>query len=125
MDSLEPTPVAPHTQAPLRVQPAARERGMVLMLTLLIGTPVLSLIGAIGAALTLGVRGGGVLLSLLVLPLFVPVLVFGAGAVESQMAGLGIEAAGRVMALGEVPSARGRLRHSLPHPGGQGSAGPE
>ena len=64
----------------------------VLMLTLLIGTPVLSLIGAIGAALTLGVRGGGVLLSLLVLPLFVPVLVFGAGAVESQMAGLGIEA---------------------------------
>jgi heme exporter protein B len=65
---------------------------VVLMLTLLIGTPVLSLIGAIGAALTLGVRGGGVLLSLLVLPLFVPVLVFGAGAVESQMAGLGIEA---------------------------------
>ena len=64
----------------------------VLMLTLLIGTPVLSLIGAIGAALTLGVRGGGVLLSLLVLPLFVPVLVFGAGAVESQMAGLGSEA---------------------------------
>jgi heme exporter protein B len=64
----------------------------VLMLTLLIGTPVLSLIGAIGAALTLGVRGGGVLLSLLVLPLFVPVLVFGAGAVESQIAGLGIEA---------------------------------
>lgn len=64
----------------------------VLVLTLLIGTPVLSLIGAIGAALTLGVRGGGVLLSLLVLPLFVPVLVFGAGAVESQIAGLGIEA---------------------------------
>ncbi len=64
----------------------------VLILTLLMGTPVLSLIGAIGAALTLGVRGGGVLLSLLVLPLFVPVLVFGAGAVESQIAGLGIEA---------------------------------
>ena len=63
-----------------------------LMLTLLIGTPVLSLLGAIGAALTLGVRGGGVLLSLLVLPLFIPVLVFGAGAVESQIGGLGIEA---------------------------------
>ena len=63
-----------------------------LMLTLLIGTPVLSLLGAIGAALTLGVRGGGVLLSLLVLPLFIPVFVFGAGAVESQISGLGIEA---------------------------------
>jgi heme exporter protein B len=64
----------------------------VLMLTLLIGTPVLSLIGGIGAALTLGVRGGGVLLSLLVLPLFIPVLIFGAGAVESQLSGLGISA---------------------------------
>ena len=61
----------------------------VLMLALLLGTPVLSLIGAIGAALTLGVRGGGVLLSLLVLPLYVPVLIFGAGAVESHIAGLG------------------------------------
>ena len=63
-----------------------------LMLTLLLGTPVLSLVGGIGAALTLGVRGGGVLLSLLVLPLFVPVLVFGAGAVEAQVSGLGIQA---------------------------------
>jgi len=61
----------------------------VLMLALLLGTPVLSLIGAIGAALTLGVRGGGVLLSLLVLPLYIPVLIFGAGAVESHIAGLG------------------------------------
>ena len=61
----------------------------VLMLALLLGTPVLSLVGAIGAALTLGVRGGGVLLSLLVLPLYVPVLIFGAGAVESHIAGLG------------------------------------
>ena len=61
----------------------------VLMLTLLLGTPVLSLIGSIGAALTLGVRGGGVLLSLLVLPLYIPVLIFGAGAVESHIAGLG------------------------------------
>ncbi len=53
----------------------------VMMLALLIGTPVLSLIGAIGAALTLGLRGGGILLSLLILPLYIPVLVYGAGAV--------------------------------------------
>ena len=63
-----------------------------LMLTLLLGTPVLTALGSIGAALTLGVRGGGVLLSLLVLPLMVPVLVFGAGALEAQMGGLGIQA---------------------------------
>jgi heme exporter protein B len=61
----------------------------VLVLALLLGTPLLSLIGSIGAALTLGVRGGGVLLSLLVLPLYVPALIFGAGAVESHIAGLG------------------------------------
>ena len=63
-----------------------------LSLTLLLGTPVLSCVGAIGAALTLGVRGGGVLLSLLVLPLFVPVLVFGAGAVQALESGLGAQA---------------------------------
>jgi heme exporter protein B len=63
-----------------------------LMITLLIGTPSLSAIGGIGAALTLGVRGGGVLLSLLLLPLFIPVLVFGAGAIEAQAAQLGVEA---------------------------------
>ena len=62
----------------------------VLILALLIGTPILSLIGAIGAALTLGVRGGGVLLSLLVLPLYIPVLIFGAGAVYAQSVGLDI-----------------------------------
>lgn len=62
---------------------------LVLMASLLLGTPLLSLIGAIGAALTLGVRGGGVLLSLLVLPLYVPALIFGAGAVEAQVSGLG------------------------------------
>src|SRR4051812_37667548 len=61
----------------------------VLALSLLLGTPVLSLIGAIGAALTLGLRGGGVLLSLLVLPLYVPVLIIGAGSVEMAAAGLG------------------------------------
>jgi len=65
---------------------------LTLMLTLLLGTPVLTALGAIGAALTLGVRGGSVVLTLLVLPLMVPVLVFGAGALEAQMGGLGIEA---------------------------------
>ena len=64
----------------------------VLVYTLLLGTPVLSLIGAIGAALTLGVRGGGVLVSLLVLPLYIPVLIFGAGAVGAQASGLGSSA---------------------------------
>ena len=59
-----------------------------LLASLLIGTPVLSLLGAAGAALTLGVRGGGALLGLLVLPLFVPVLVFGAGAVSAVLTGI-------------------------------------
>lgn len=63
----------------------------ILSLSLLLGTPLLSLIGAMGAALTLGVRGGGVLLAVLVLPLYIPTLIFGAGAVEAQSAGLGIE----------------------------------
>jgi len=54
---------------------------------LLIATPALSLIGAVGAALTLGVRGAGALSALLVLPLYVPVLVFGAGAVSASAAG--------------------------------------
>ncbi len=61
----------------------------VLTASLLLGTPILSLIGAIGAALTLGLRGGGVLVSLLVLPLYIPVLIFGSGAVEASSAGLG------------------------------------
>jgi heme exporter protein B len=70
---------------------------VVLTLGLLIGTPVLSLIGAIGAALTLGVRGGGVLLSLLVLPLYIPTLIFGAGAVQAHSSGQG--AAGHLSLL--------------------------
>jgi len=76
----------------------------VLILALLIGTPILSLIGAIGAALTLGVRGGGVLLSLLVLPLYIPVLIFGAGAVYAQSVGL--DTTGHFSVLGAllVPS---------------------
>lgn len=60
----------------------------VLVISLLLGTPVLSLVGSTGAALTLGVRGGGVLVALLVLPLYVPALVFGAGAVDAKLAGL-------------------------------------
>lgn len=64
----------------------------VLTLSLLLGTPLLSLIGGIGAALTVGVRGAGVLLSLLVLPLCVPVLIFGAGAVDAATAGLAVGA---------------------------------
>lgn len=65
---------------------------VVLGLSLLLGTPLLSLIGGIGAALTIGVRGAGVLVSLLVLPLVVPVLIFGAGAVGAADAGLGASA---------------------------------
>jgi len=68
------------------------ELSPVLTLSLLLGTPVLTLIGAIGAALTLGLRGGGMLLALLVLPLYVPVLILGAGAVDAVSAGLGGEA---------------------------------
>ncbi len=60
-----------------------------LVLSLLVGTPVLSLIGAVAAALTLGARRQGVLLSLLVLPLYVPPLIFGAGAVEASALGSG------------------------------------
>lgn len=60
---------------------------MLLFLSLLLGTPVLSLVGAIGAALTLGLRGGSVLVALLVLPLYIPVLIFGAGAAAAEPAG--------------------------------------
>jgi heme exporter protein B len=71
-----------------------------LAVSLLLGTPVLSLIGAIGAALTLGLRGGGVLLALLVLPLYVPVLIMGAGSVE--MAAAGLDPAGQLLILGAL-----------------------
>ena len=62
----------------------------VLCLSLLVGTPLLSLVGAIGAALTVGVRGAGVLVSLLVLPLVMPVLIFGASAVQDSAAGMSV-----------------------------------
>jgi len=91
-----------------------------LLLSLLLGTPVLSLIGAVGAALTLGLRGGGVLLSLLVLPLYTPVLIFGAGAVTAAAGGLDPEAylsllgAFLVVALAFIPWATAAaLRISL------------
>lgn len=64
----------------------------VLMLSLAIGTPILSLLGGVGAALTLGLRGGGVLLTLLILPLYVPALIFGAGAVDGALSGMGAQA---------------------------------
>jgi heme exporter protein B len=59
-----------------------------LMLTLLLGTPVLSLIGSVGVALTVGLRRGGVILSLLVLPLYVPVLIFASDAVKTAIVGI-------------------------------------
>ncbi|MGZ4980792.1 MAG: heme exporter protein CcmB [Methylobacter sp.] len=64
----------------------------ILLLTLLLGTPVLSLIGAIGVALTVGLRRGGMILSLLVLPLYVPVLIFAGNAVQMASGGLPVDA---------------------------------
>jgi heme exporter protein B len=69
----------------------------ILLLTLLLGTPVLSLVGAIGVALTVGLKGGGVILSLLVLPLYIPVLIFASGAVSNSIAGLDV--AGQIYML--------------------------
>lgn len=69
-----------------------------LVATMLLGTPTLSLVGAIGAALTLGARRGGVLLALLLLPLYIPVLIFGAGAIDGAIAGRDI--APQLMILG-------------------------
>ncbi|MCL6415542.1 heme exporter protein CcmB [Aestuariirhabdus sp. Z084] len=61
---------------------------LAMLASLLLGTPLLSLIGAIGAALTVGLKKGGVLLSLLILPLYVPVLIFGTGAVGAAINGM-------------------------------------
>ena len=77
----------------------------VLVAGLALGTPILSLLGAIGAALTLGVRGGGALLALLVLPLYVPVLIFGAGAVDAHRAGLAIDGNLSLLGAGLVVAA--------------------
>ena len=84
---------------------------VVLAAVLLLGTPILSLLGAIGAALTLGLRAGSSLLALLILPLYVPVLIFGAGAVDAARAGLGVAAnlsllgAGLIVAIVGAPFA--------------------
>ncbi|QGZ40657.1 heme exporter protein B [Pseudoduganella flava] len=64
----------------------------VVVASLLLGTPVLSLVGAIGAALALGTRGGSVLVALMLMPLYIPVLILGAGAVSACMAGIGFKA---------------------------------
>lgn len=64
----------------------------ILFISLLLGTPVLSLIGSIGSALTIGLRGGGVLIALLILPLYIPVLIFGAGAVDASISGMSPQA---------------------------------
>jgi heme exporter protein B len=71
-----------------------------LALGLLLGTPTLSLLGAIGAALTLGLRAGGSLLALLILPLYVPILIFGAGTVEATRAGMTLESGLSVLGAG-------------------------
>jgi heme exporter protein B len=93
---------------------------LVLMAALALGTPVLSLLGAVCAALTLGARGGGMLLALLALPLFVPVLIFGAGAAEAQATGLSpaphlslLGAALIVAALGVPPATALAVRLAL------------
>ena len=71
-----------------------------LMVTLLLGTPVLSLVGAIGVSLTVAVNRGGVLLSLIVLPLYIPILIFGANAIDVASDGLSIR--GQLFFLGAV-----------------------
>ncbi|HBU99878.1 heme exporter protein CcmB [Thalassospira lucentensis] len=73
---------------------------VILMIAMLLGTPALSLIGAIGAALILGARRGGVLVSLLVLPLYIPILIFGAGAVEAAL--LGMSATAQLQIMGAI-----------------------
>ena len=77
-----------------------------LVLSLLLGTPTLSIIGAIGAALTVGLRKGGVLISLLVLPLYIPVLIFGSAAVQGAVTGLPLDGylaiLGAMLSLGLV-----------------------
>ncbi|MDO4905636.1 MAG: heme exporter protein CcmB [Lautropia sp.] len=94
--------VTPALSMMLSMEPS---RTGLLMLTLLLGTPTLLIIGAIGAALTLGLRSGSALLALLCLPLYVPVLIFGSGAVDMFSSGLSagahlaLLAAGMLMAL--------------------------
>jgi heme exporter protein B len=71
-----------------------------LLLSLLLGTPVLSLLGAVGAALTVGLKRGGLLLALLILPLYIPVLILGSGALQAALQGL--PTAGYLLWLGSL-----------------------
>ena len=73
---------------------------VILIVSLLLGTPILSLIGAVGAALTVSLRRGGALIALLVLPLYVPVLIFGVGAVEGAVLDIGVHANLSILAGG-------------------------
>ena len=82
------TLISPLLALQFDLQPAAV---LALCASLMVGTAALSAIGAVGAALTLGLRGGGVIAALLVLPLYVPVLIFGAGAVGAVESGLGAQ----------------------------------
>lgn len=98
---------------------APRSMG-IMVLSLLLGTPVLSLLGSAGAALTLGLRSGGMLLLLLVLPLCIPVLIFGAGAVTAVDVGMSarghlsvLTALLLVAALGAPPAIAAALRISV------------
>ena len=75
---------------------------VILIVSLLLGTPILSLIGAVGAALTVSLRRGGALVALLVLPLYVPVLIFGVGAVEGAVLDIGVHANLSILAGGLV-----------------------
>lgn len=72
----------------------------VLLASLLLGTPVLSLLGAIGAALTVGLKRGGLLLALLILPLYIPVLILGSGALQASL--LGLPVAGHLLWLASL-----------------------
>jgi heme exporter protein B len=81
--------ISPFLVLLLDLEPAAIP---IVLVSLLLGTPALSLIGSVAAALTLGARRQGVVLSILVLPLYVPPLVFGAGSVEACVAGVGVRA---------------------------------
>jgi heme exporter protein B len=72
----------------------------VLLLSLLLGTPVLSLLGAVGAALTVGLKRGGLLLALLILPLYIPVLILGSGALQAALQGM--PATGYLLWLGSL-----------------------
>jgi heme exporter protein B len=109
--------VAPLLALLLHLDPAGYPA---LLAGMVLGTPTLSLIGAVGAALSLGARRGGVLISLLVLPLYIPVLIFGVAAIEAEIAGFGARpdllllAALLVLAVGLVPfAAAAALRLAL------------